>query len=521
MREDCKTRPEPATAADLSGRDRIARNVAASWGGYLVFVAAGFVLPRLIDRRLGQSALGVWDFAWSLVSYFELAQVGIGSSVNRFVAECRARGDARGLAGMVSSVMVVQAGAAVLALLLTFAASAAVPALLGARGAEARAVVWILGGGIAVQMALNAYTGVITGCHRWDVHNGLGAAGYALTVAGMIAVLSRGGGLRGLALASFAGTVLTEASRVVAAYRLCPELRVRLRFATLADARRALAFGGKTLVGALSRLLLYQTSSLLVAGALGAGALAAYARPNALCRHAQTLVDKFSFVLTPTASYLQARGDRAALERLVVGAGRAAAHIALPIVAFLTVLGDPLLRLWMGPRYEQGAVLAILALGHVFALTQQPVQNVLVGMDLHGRPGLARLVAALASAGLGALVLGPLGMGLAGAALAVAVPLTAVKAVYVPIYACRRLGIPLGRYFRETLGEPLRLVLPFALFLAAGRIAFLDRPLMAVLVGGTAGGAALGALYWRHVLPPEIRARARARFPRPIPGIAP
>ncbi|MHC5062326.1 MAG: hypothetical protein ACYTFK_14830, partial [Planctomycetota bacterium] len=50
---------------DLTGRDRLVSNVIFNWAAYSVFIVAGFIMPRLIDRRLGQELLGIWDFAWS------------------------------------------------------------------------------------------------------------------------------------------------------------------------------------------------------------------------------------------------------------------------------------------------------------------------------------------------------------------------------------------------------------------------------------------------------------------------
>ena len=93
----------------------MARNVLSSWGGHVVFVLAGFVMPRLIDVRIGQVSLGLWDFSWSMVSYFGLAQVGVGSSVNRYVAKYRAANDVESLNRTVSSVNVIQMFATLLA----------------------------------------------------------------------------------------------------------------------------------------------------------------------------------------------------------------------------------------------------------------------------------------------------------------------------------------------------------------------------------------------------------------------
>ena len=83
-------------------------NVLASWAGQLVFLLAGFFMPRMIDTHVGQAALGIWDFSWSLVSYFGLANLGVGSSVNRYVAMYRAANDITSLKTAVSSVLAFQ-----------------------------------------------------------------------------------------------------------------------------------------------------------------------------------------------------------------------------------------------------------------------------------------------------------------------------------------------------------------------------------------------------------------------------
>src|ERR1700689_2389968 len=82
--------PVAPAKEDLSGQDRLSRNVAFAWGGYAVNLVAGFIMPRLISDRLGQTTLGIWDFAWSVVSYFGLVQLGVSGSVSRYVARYRA-----------------------------------------------------------------------------------------------------------------------------------------------------------------------------------------------------------------------------------------------------------------------------------------------------------------------------------------------------------------------------------------------------------------------------------------------
>jgi O-antigen/teichoic acid export membrane protein len=199
---------------DLSGRDRLAWNVLTIWGSYVVFLVAGFLMLRLIDRYIGQTALGVWDFGWSIVGYFSLAQVGVRSSINRSVARTRSTGDVEGLRQAVSSVAFVNLFLFSVVVVATGLAAWSVPAVsderLGEFAQPAATMVALLGASIAVQMAFDPFRGVLTGCHRWDLHNAVSSGAYLLTTALMILALTRGGGRRSLALAYLVGTTLGE-----------------------------------------------------------------------------------------------------------------------------------------------------------------------------------------------------------------------------------------------------------------------------------------------------------------------
>lgn len=484
-------------------------NVLASWAGHLVFVIAGFILPRLIDQRIGQESLGVWDYCWSLVSYFGLVQMGLGPSVDRFVARHRAVGNVEGVCQTVTTVLCAQVVTGMIVLVLTVAAAWATSTVfrepLGDLVVEARWVVLFLGAGLAVQQVCNVFAGVIQGCHRWDLYNGINSGFYAITVTGMIIALVVGGGLRGLAVASFCGTVLTELSRIVIAFRVCPELRIRRADARWSVLRQQLAFGGKTLVPSLARLLLNQTTSILVIGYLGPAALALYSRPLALVRHVRTFVGKFSYVLTPTVSSMQSTSQHAELASLFLKATRYGAFIALPMILMLVIMGGPLLRLWMGPNYAAGVLIATLAIGFAASIVQQPIYSILAGMNAHGRVGLAQLLGSCCAVLLVVLALGPMQLGLIGTALAVTAPLTIVDGIYVPWYACRCLKMPPRQYIVNMTRGPLLAALPYALCLTIARVIFHEQPLLMLLCGGAIGGVVLGITYWHCALPPLLR----------------
>jgi O-antigen/teichoic acid export membrane protein len=512
--EDASGKDEPGTgrpdhAHDPTGRDLMAWNVLTSWAGHGVFVVAGFLLPRIIDRKVGQEALGVWDFAWSLVSYFGLAEIGVGSSLSRYVAKYRAAGDVARLRSAASSVMLVQLASATLALAATATVALSMPYLFGREiGVHldvATPVVALLGSSLAIEIAFDTFHGVITGCHRWDLHNAINAGFHALKTGAMIAVLLFGGGLRGLALVYLCGVVAREITRRAVAYRVCPELRIGPAYANWGQVRRMAIFGAKASVPGVARLFLFQGNSLIVASQLGPAALALYARPNSLLRHAETFINKFAHVLTPTASSLQAKGRLDDLRRLLIESTRFGTCLALPLLLILGIMGDPILGLWMGARYEQGGVLAILAAGYLVMLTQRPVVTILTGLNAHGRLGLASLVSSICGCGLSFLLVKLLHLQLVGAALSVAIPLALGGGAYVIYDACRKLAMPYGEYLRRAYLSPVVCTLPFVACLVAARLLFRAQPLAALAVGCGSGAAVLAPLYWLYVLPKSAR----------------
>jgi O-antigen/teichoic acid export membrane protein/peptidoglycan/xylan/chitin deacetylase (PgdA/CDA1 family) len=507
---------QSAETPPSTGQERLYRNVLWSWAAYAVFVAAGFFMPRLIDRHLGQAMLGVWDLGWSVVAYLSLTPLGVGSAVIRYVSRHRAQGDRMALARTASSAFGIQLVAATLSVLITIAFALLLSRdgepSFRERAFEIRWVILLLGLSVAIQIACDVFRGVITACHRWDIHNGLNAGSYLLTVLAMALTLTLDGDLVDLALATLAVTVSAELLRVVIAYRICPMLSVDLRLADAGTVRQLLRFGLKSVVIEIAGLVLYQGMNVLVARYLGAAALAAFARPLALVRHVTVLVNKYAYVLTPTASSLQVAGGPEGLSGLVLQTARVAAYLTFPMVLGLSILGDAVLEVWMGPSYRLGPVLAVLAIGHLLPIVQEPLVSILTGTNRHGRVAIALAVAAGVGAVVGFLTLTYTTWGLLGAALAITVPLTLMKGLYLPFSACRHLGIPAGAYARAALVIPVLQLMPLILVLAACRFALHDHPALALASAAILGTLAVYPVYWYSLLTPSARDRLRARL---------
>lgn len=494
---------------DLTGRGRLHSNVLYSWGGQIVFVITGFIMPRLIDQHVGQFSLGIWDFCWSIVSYLNLAGLGVGSSVNRYVAKHRANADVTGLRESVSSVMCIQLIVAVIVLLSIATAVWFLPFLFADRlGSEinvARWVVGLLGAGLAVQMAFDTSRGVLSGCHRWDLHNAINAGSNAVSAALMILALKNGGGLRSLGIVHLSVVIITETFRTFMAHRVCSDLRVRLAYVKWLKAKEMLLFGSKTIVASLPQFLIVQINNIIIVSVIGPVALAVFSRPVALVRHVETFINKFSFVLTPMASSIEAGGQKDELRKFFFETTRYGIALTLPVVIFLVLFGDLILYFWMGEKYVHGIVLAILAIGYFLPVSQNSVMRILMGLNLHGRIALINLSVTLAVFVAGLLIISSIGWSIELVAIHIAISLTAGNGLIVPYLACGRLNIPIADYLRNAFFVPVVCSGVFAGWLLFIRILIPANPIIATICALSGGSILMAGLYFRFLIQKSFR----------------
>lgn len=504
-----------ATPEDLTGRSRLVSNVLVTWGGQMVYFVAGFVMPRMIDHKLGQEVLGVWDFSWSLVTYFRFLQFGVTSSVNRYVARCWGQQDIAGVNRIVSSATFALVIAACFAFIGTIIAVVTLPLWFGDRlhgyvSVTQQSVFW-LGAMMSAGTALGAFNGVLTGCHRWKLQALRRSGWQFVTVAAMLVALWLGAGLVTLAAITAIGQTMAELTMVTLAYRVCPGLRLQRSMVKWETIKELYIYSGKALLPTISEMLLNQTTSVLIIGSLGPAALAVFTRPRSLLRQLDTLERKMSMILIPTTSSMEICGHLKEIKDLLVKSVRYSIYLVLPIVLVLVIFGGEVMRLWMGPNYADPVLPAVLALGFLGACIQTPMLFMLEGLNAHGRAGLGQFIGSALSALAVWLAFRCLHAGLVGAAIAVTVPLLAVNLVYLPMILCRRLEQTLGSFYRQIAWRPVIHLLPFAGCLVVGRFLFAAHriPALAVCAIGT---VALFILYWRNVLPHSLKAGLR-RYP--------
>ncbi|MFT5707581.1 MAG: O-antigen/teichoic acid export membrane protein [Oceanospirillaceae bacterium] len=495
---------------DLTGQDRFAWNLMVSWASQFVLIFSGFIMPRLVDDKVGQAALGIWDFGWSFVSYLSLVGLGMGACFNRYIAKHRAAGELTLLNHVANSAVFVQLIFSAVTVLCTVSFYSLLPLYfgdaLGDNTVTAEWVVLFLGISVAVSMSAGSASGLLTGYHRWDIHNALHAGDSILSVILMIiALYFTNLGVAGMAIGYLMSKIVFESFRFVFVNKVCKEFSFDLRMANWATCKEMLVFGIKSMLSNIPPIILLQTISIMLVSAIGPAALAIFARPMALTRQVKTFMTKFTLMLTPTTGSMQGTGDTKAIQSLFIITTTLSFAFTLPSLGFLFIYGDVILHYWMGSEYALWPLVMILSVGQLLPMGQDTSIRILMGMNQHGRISIFAFLAIFILFGIGLIFSGIGDWELTTAALLFVVPMNIVYGFVVPVYTCRELNLSWFSYMYSSFIKPLIYIIPFLGLLSWSRYAYETNDLKTALVTFGVAGIVTIIIYFVYLVPTRMQ----------------
>ncbi|HET7225763.1 MAG TPA: oligosaccharide flippase family protein [Candidatus Eisenbacteria bacterium] len=461
--------PVAPAALPAGGRGvRVLRNVVTNYGRTLISGLIGIALTRFLLHALGADQYGLWATIFALTGYFGLFDQGIRPSLVRYLSRDHARGDADGMRRTVSSALLLYAGVGAIVMALTVAAAAGLPLLLRhldpARMPEARAVVLIAGASLAIGFPLGVFGAALSGLQRYDIANVIGTAVTVLRALLFVVVLKAGTGLVGLAWASLAMNLLGHGLSWLWVRRLVPGLEGRWAHVSRPQLKLLGAYSSFAVLGAVAERVNFQSDALVIAALLGTALVTPFSLATTLVDIPRTLVYGASFVLAPTASELDTRGEHDTLHAMVVAGARYSILLAWPVLFALIVFGSNALLTWVPPDRRAAAVqaapiLVLLAAPTLVSLPQATAASVLYGVSRHR--GVVALSLATAIANLGLSLLWAKPYGLMGVALGTAVPLVLIGGIVMFVYTTRALRLSPARYLAEGWLKPALLTVAF------------------------------------------------------------
>ncbi|HWT78124.1 MAG TPA: oligosaccharide flippase family protein, partial [Candidatus Methylomirabilis sp.] len=201
------------------------KNVSSGWFGMLVNLAVGFFLSPFILHRLGDYAFGLWILAFSLSGYYGLFDLGIRSSIIRYVAKFAASGDYEELRRIVNTSLFSYSCVALVLLVATGVGCLFVGPLFKVSPAylpTARLLFLMVGSSLALGFPLSVFGGILQGLQEFYWLNLTQVASTLLRALLIVLSLNHGRGLLTVALITVGLPLLSSCAYIPLVLRRVP-----------------------------------------------------------------------------------------------------------------------------------------------------------------------------------------------------------------------------------------------------------------------------------------------------------
>jgi O-antigen/teichoic acid export membrane protein len=363
-------------------RRTLLTNVLSAAGQTLVQTAVMFFLYRYLIDALGIDEVGVWSVVLATSSSARVTELGLGSSVTKFVAACRARGDDRRAGEL------LQTAALTLALMLAVVLLVVYPLLWRLLPHVLPAAALDEGRDVLPYALMSAWLGALSGvwfggldgCLRSDLRAGLAILS-TFVFFGLVLLLVPTRGLMGLAVSQVTQALVLAVLGWILIRHVVSGTPYVPRVWSRSCLREMLGYGANVQVITLVMLLFDPTTKVLFARYGGLSSAGYYELAQQLVRKMRALIVESNRVIVPVMAGMNEVGDDP--RRLYV---RNVAYLVLlltPLFAGLAALAPLISEVWLGHYQSQFVIMTVcLTLAWYINSTTAPAYFAYMG---HGR----------------------------------------------------------------------------------------------------------------------------------------
>ena len=453
MTADVPLRARDYWTRDGSAMSLLARNITSEYLALGVNVVIGIVMLPFNLSHLGESAYGLWMLTVSITTYFSILELGYGSSQVKFAAEYRAKRDARALNEVASTLFFIFVALGTIAYAAAVVLSVNLTRLFDldpAQETTGRLVLLIVSAHVAFGFPFSVFGGLVNGFQRYYLNNAVSLVTSVATAAANVAVLLLGYGLVHLVAVTTVIRILSFVAYYFTARATFPDLSIRWRHVHMARVREITGFSATLFVVDIATKINMSSDTVVIGAVMGTAAIAGWAVATRFSGAIWTLTRVLSRFLFPNIVESATRGDTAQLRALYVEGTRASLAFVIPLAVITAVLAEPLLAIWVGPRFAESAPL-IWVLGTITTIRigEGVGHAVLKGAGHHRLLARASIGIALLNLALSIALVRPLG--LLGVAIGTLIPVAAISSFFLFPAACRRVDIRVAEMLHRAV----------------------------------------------------------------------
>jgi O-antigen/teichoic acid export membrane protein len=477
----------------VGDKRRLLTNTFANGAAQVAILVVSFAFMPLLANHFGLSGYGMYMLAFTLGGYAYLLDLGVGTALQKRIAEHDAKGDAPEVGRLVSTGLAFYAAVGCVAALGILVIALLAPRVFNVSPGDAlllRRLLYVSAAQSFVLWPLSTAIHVLAGFQRFKklAATSLASTGAQVVAMTLVLLAHKGPLMMFASLASI--TTAAGCLNLLLARRELKGVHVNISGAAKGTLLSVLRFSWPIFVGQLSAFIVYQqTDRVVLAAFVGASAVGLYEAAGKFQGFIVQMVGLANSAVMPMASSLDAREQHESIRTLFVRGTKYTLACSLPVTLVLIVFARPLILSWLGPAFASAPLAAqIIVLPQLFVAGLSVGGNIVIGRGFYHKRIPYILGAALLNLALSLILVR--GLGILGVVLGTAIP-------YL-------LDFPFGLHwilkytqvsFRIWLRKVVLPTYPLLVVPLALGLVLLRTPLMNGLLGVAAAAAACTAAY--------------------------
>ena len=452
---------------------------------FVVQLAVVFVMTPIVIRGLGDDQYGLWILILALFGICALMDFGLSSGLARFISRAIGRKDEDEMLAHFNTGFVLYSalGAAAFGLSLVAALTCYLVIQQQQLAQLVAAVVVALGLRLSLRFPALAFRAVLSAHLRYDLYSIAAIIGLVVANVGIYWLISRGAGIRGIAVVMLIASFLESVLYVAFAKMAFRGLRVSFDRYDAFSKSELLGYGWKTVLCQVGNVLIFRVDPLIISVCLGTHMNTFFSVGARLNEYFKQLVSSLIGNMSPVFSQREGEGDFHAVREIFLNITKVSTFVAVFIGGSLIFYGDEFILRWLGPRFgEAYDVAVVLCFGYTLILMQDPSSSLLYGLSKHHYSAALAISQGLLNVGLSIPLAGYLGM--QGVAWGTTIGLTINILLIQPFIVCRIVRLPVPRYFGAIAWIALKSALCLALFFSVAAPYLKADYVSIALVGG-------------------------------------
>jgi O-antigen/teichoic acid export membrane protein len=417
-------------------KDKLIRNTVFNFGIRFWSIIITFILMPVVIYYIGVEEYGIYLLITAFTGYFSLLDLGIGTSLVKFVAQYHAKDEKEKVNQVLNTAFFIYLYVGIAASVGLFIVGTFFIDYFNLDSEllwKAKIIIYILASGFITSFSMGSFKAVLSGIQRYDI---LALISFIMSIVGAsvtVVVLILGGGIVELVFYTYCVGMMAPIITVIYCKKYMPYLEIKTSHRNRAMVKTLFGLSMLILLLYMFSQIIYFTDSLVIGYYLGAALITFYAASRKLFSIPGRAIDAALQAMVPAASELDALEKEKGIQMLFI-------RVSKYSLALLFLLGLPVMFLsryilihwieWAGGNFSLYYLVAnILIISAFFDLFNTVASKILIGMNriklFTGLYGVAAVMNLILS------IIFVKWLGLEGVALGTAIPFIVLSPIFL------------------------------------------------------------------------------------------